>query len=225
MEGVGESQHAVTGTEYLTLEQAFEYFNDKLFYEQFGNRLPACLITYDRGRTHYGYFAPGRFQHRRAPHVLSDEIALNPDGFYGRSDREILSTLVHEMVHMHQCHYGKPGRGRYHNQEWADMMESIGLMPSATGQPGGLKTGERVSHYILTDGLFNHVVQELCMAGLHLNWQSGFARNTERQRVLLRTARNKTKFHCAHCGQNAWAKPTAHLICGDCRWRMTSYAG
>jgi len=219
MEGVRKSQHAVTGTEYLTLAQAFDDFNTELFYEAFGNRLPPCLITYDRGRTHYGYFAPARFQHRRAPHVLTDEIALNPDRFYGRSDRDILSTLVHEMVHCHQAHYGKPGRGRYHNQEWAEQMETVGLMPSTTGQPGGQKTGERVRHYVLASGLFNQVVQELFKAGLALNWQSGVATSTGGQ-VLRRVSRTKTTFHCGHCGQKAWAKPTAQLICGACQWRM-----
>jgi hypothetical protein len=218
-------KHSVTGTEYLTLEQAFEYFNPNLFFEAFGNRLRPCLITLQRGRTHYGYFAPARFQHRRDTHVMTDEIALNPDGFPGRSDQEILSTLVHEMVHLHQHQYGRPGRGRYHNREWAKMMETVGLMPSTTGQPGGKKMGESVSHSILPSGLFNQVVQALFRTGLHLNWQSGFARNTERQPVLLRPSRNKTTFHCESCGQKAWAKPTAHLLCGDCRWRMTSYAG
>jgi len=27
---------------------------------------------------------------------------------------------------------------------------------------------------------------------------------------------SKTKFSCLECGQNAWAKPGARLICGEC---------
>jgi hypothetical protein len=27
---------------------------------------------------------------------------------------------------------------------------------------------------------------------------------------------SKTKFTCAECGQNAWAKPGAQLLCGAC---------
>jgi ribosomal protein S27AE len=27
---------------------------------------------------------------------------------------------------------------------------------------------------------------------------------------------SKNKFTCPDCGQNAWAKPEAHLICGEC---------
>jgi transcription elongation factor Elf1 len=31
-----------------------------------------------------------------------------------------------------------------------------------------------------------------------------------------RKAASKTKYTCPVCGLNAWAKPDAHLICGDC---------
>jgi hypothetical protein len=33
-------------------------------------------------------------------------------------------------------------------------MERVGLMPSSTGEPGGKRTGQKVSHYILADGPF-----------------------------------------------------------------------
>jgi predicted SprT family Zn-dependent metalloprotease len=43
------------------------------------------------------------------------ELALNPDSFIGRTDEMILSTLVHEMVHVWQQTYGKPPRRSYHD--------------------------------------------------------------------------------------------------------------
>jgi predicted SprT family Zn-dependent metalloprotease len=55
-----------------------------------------------------------------------DEIALNPRTFIDRTDREIVSTLVREMVHLWQFHFGKPGRRGYHNKQWATKMEEIG---------------------------------------------------------------------------------------------------
>ena len=36
-------------------------------------------------------------------------------------------------------------------------------------------------------------------------------------------AASKTKFTCLTCGQNAWAKPDAHLICGDCEEPMEAF--
>ena len=40
------------------------------------------------------------------------------------------------MTHLEQAHFGKPSRNGYHNKEWADLMERVGLMPSDTGAPG-----------------------------------------------------------------------------------------
>ena len=33
-------------------------------------------------------------------------------------------------------------------------MQEIGLMPSNTGQPGGGKTGQQMTHYVIEDGPF-----------------------------------------------------------------------
>lgn len=62
------------------------------------NRL--LLITLQRGRNTFGYFAPERFT---AESSVS-ELAMNPDYFGGRSLADTLSTLVNEMVHVWQ-HY------------------------------------------------------------------------------------------------------------------------
>ncbi len=58
----------------------------------------------------------------------------------------MLATLAHEMVHLWQHHFGKPGRGRYHNKEWAEKMKSIGLQPTTTGKDDGAETGDVMGH-------------------------------------------------------------------------------
>ena len=86
---------------------------------------------------------------RDATEVL-DEIALNPQTFEDRTIKEILSTLVHEMVHLEQAHFGSPSRNGYH-REWAELMES---RPGAIRHrsPGGKRPGQRMSHYVAEDG-------------------------------------------------------------------------
>jgi hypothetical protein len=101
-----------------------------------------------------GYFAHERFENR-ADQSTTDEIALNPKHILQRPPEATLSTLVHEMVHLRQHHFGNPGRGRYHNKQWGDMMSAIGLEPSSTGKPGGKRTGDRVSHWIVAGGPFD----------------------------------------------------------------------
>ncbi|HJT79196.1 MAG TPA: SprT-like domain-containing protein, partial [Gemmataceae bacterium] len=182
----------------------------------FGDALPQCLITLQRRAGARGYYWNKIFEARaEAAGVAAetDEIALNPVHFQGRTDAEIPSTLVHEMVHLWQYHFGNPGRSRYHNREWANRMESVGLMPSDTGLPGGKRTGQRVTHYVLAGGPFDLAVRELLAGGFRLNWQS--RQGDDKGRPV-----SKVKYTCAKCGQNAWAKPGASLVCGFCAAAM-----
>jgi predicted SprT family Zn-dependent metalloprotease len=195
--------------EYDAFTRAFDYFDGRLF----GDSLPACLITLQRKANARGYFSHKMFE-ARAASGQTDEIALNPDTFKGRTDAEILSTLVHEMVHLWQYQFGRPGRSRYHNKEWADRMEALGLTPTSTGQPGGKRTGQRVTHLIVPGGPFDLAAAELLGGGFQLTWQSRPREGDGR------AAQSKVKYTCPGCGQNAWAKPGARLDCGDCTTRM-----
>jgi hypothetical protein len=121
----------------------------------------------------------------------------------------ILSTLVHEMAHVWQETYGEPSRRGYHNRQWAEKMREIGLQPTSTGEPGGMETGQSMTHYILPEGRYAKAYAKLAMTGLALHWQSIPA-------VRRAKKSSKTKFSCPVCGQNAWARPGASLICGAC---------
>src|SRR5215471_7492030 len=85
---------AITPVEYSGLQEAYDHFNRTLF----GGSLVDVFITYQRHARSAGYFSPDRFSGRTAVGG-KHELALNPDGFIGRSDEQIASTLVHEMVH------------------------------------------------------------------------------------------------------------------------------
>src|SRR5688500_11105534 len=140
---------------------------------------------------------------------------MNPDTFTGRTDKEILSTLVHEMAHCWQTTHGNASRRGYHNREWAHKMQAIGLMPTDTGDAGGNTTGQHMTHFIMPAGRFDQLADQLLASGFRLNWQSQAL-----TRKGVAPSRNKTKYVCPTCAQNEWAKPAAHLICGDCLQRM-----
>ena len=200
------SYDTTTMAEYITLQSAFDHFNTALW----AGKLPQVLITLQRKKGARGYFSPDRFAGRGFK-GQTHELALNPDCFAGRSDREIISTLVHEMAHVWEQEFGKPPRGGYHGRAWADEMKRIGLQPSTTGAEGGKETGQKVSHYIVTAGAFDVAFSELEAAGLKLKWESksGPAK-------IVKSKESKVKYTCPHCEANAWAKPEASLICGDC---------
>jgi hypothetical protein len=96
-------------------------------------------------------------------------------------------------------------------------MLAIGLMPSDTGAPGGKQTGQQMSHYIIEGGPFDLAANALLAQGFHLNWQSA---DPAGQAVKTAKERSKTKFTCPSCGQRAWAKPDAALMCGACEEPM-----
>lgn len=195
----------ITQAEYATFQKAYDFFNAELF----AGILPNVLVTLQRHARAYGYFGAERFV-GRASEEVTHELALNPDHF-GRTDEAILSTLAHEMCHVWQHVHGTPPRKSYHDKEWAAKMKAVGLQPSSTGAPGGKETGQHVSHYVIAGGAFAAAFAKLQASGFTLRWQS----RTDDPERKAKTA-SKTKYTCPECGQNAWAKPGAMLICGVC---------
>jgi hypothetical protein len=192
---------------YASLDAAYDHFNLMLF----GSGLPPCLITMQRHKGAYGYFHAQRLGRKDDGRQVVDEIALNPAHFAERTPAEILSTLVHEMAHVWQHHYGTPSRTGYHNREWAAKMKELGLIPSTTGRPGGKETGQKVSHYVEPGGPFARAFARLEAPAVLYQDLAGDDESARR-----RKAASKTKYACPGCGVNAWAKPGVNLVCGDC---------
>jgi predicted SprT family Zn-dependent metalloprotease len=201
-----KTPETITQAEYRAFQQAYDFFNAELF----GGTLPHVLVTLQRHAKAKGYFSPERFT-GRIEETAAHELALNPDSFTGRTDEAILSTLAHEMAHVWQQAHGTPSRRSYHDRQWAAKMKDIGLQPSTTGEPGGKETGQSVTHYILPAGPYARAYAKLKATGFQLHWQSA-----PQGREAKAKKASKTKYTCPECGQNAWGKPDALLICGDC---------
>ena len=224
---------------YAELQRAFDHFNATLF----DGALPQCLITLQREKSTYGYFSSKRFVHRDGV-THTDEIAINPSYFAVVPAQEVMQTIVHEMVHAWQSHFGTVGRRGYHNTQWAAKMEEIGLMPSNTGEPGGAKTGEKMGDYTIPGGPFDTACAQLLgTPDFALSWLDRFPprppsegvgriKDGPRAPMLLapslvdaieipteqQNKSNRIKFRCPSCGAQAWGKPSLLLLCGadDC---------
>ena len=199
-----------TAETYEGLDRAFNHFNDRLF----ENRLPPVLFTLRAGRKAHGYFWAEQFTHR-ADGDTTHEIALNP-ATMDRTLEAVLSTLVHEMTHLEQQEYGKPGKKGHHNKEWVRLMERVGLIPSNTGQPGGKQTGRQMTHYIDHEGPFIDALEELKATGFDLPY---FTKPRDASSAKKKDL-SKLKHTCPCCEAKAWAKQGSSIICGDCDERM-----
>ncbi|MFN0217364.1 MAG: SprT-like domain-containing protein [Hyphomicrobium sp.] len=207
---------------YGELQTAYDHFNTKLF----DGKLPPCLITLQRkGRCTFGYYAAKRFG--TASGGATDEIALNPRWFKDRTFFEVMGTLVHEMVHLWQHHFGRSSRGNYHNREWAGEMLRLGLHPSNTGRPGGRMTGQQMSHYAMREGRFEVAAKELIARPLAITWFDVdgarlIPKGLDEFLSAAPSAGRRAKFICPDCRAQAWGKPSLNLICGDCERPMAS---
>lgn len=196
---------------YMTLQDAFDHFNAELF----GSQLPACMITLQRKAGTRGYFSPDRMATMAGDDEPIHEIALNPNTFDGMTTTEVLSVLVHEMAHLWQQCHGKPGRNGYHNFEWVRKMEALGLVPFAVDNTAtGRQTGQKVSHRIDPHGRFLAACGKMGTDVILYRDRFGDTPTAAKKRA------SKTKYTCRECGQNAWAKPDACLICGHCQEEM-----
>ena len=220
----------VTSSEYAVFENAYEYFNKELF----DNELPGVLITLQRKSQNVGMFRRGSFKDRQDHSQVVDEIAINPDAYVNLPDIEAWQALVHEMCHQWQFHIGKPSRKSYHNKQWAQKMESLGLIPSDTGSPGGSKVGQTMYDYVDPDGDFRRCAQQLRKTGVIIQLQSSNEdkfvgrtledqlRETEmRQAGVKKNRSNRCKYSCPSCNMNVWGKPELKIICGSCKKTLT----
>lgn len=217
---------------YGALETAFDWFNRELFDDE----LPPVVFVFMRKARMCGAFRPAawrkRGRTRAAPAAgdTADEIALNPDFLAERGEMDVLSTLVHEQLHQLQLLTGSPSRPSYHNAEWADMAEAVGLNASATGRPGGARVGQKMDHWIQPGGRFEQAAERLLASGWDFQWEArsaeagpipeeggtsrgGGAVGEEETEAPLPS---KLTYRCPQCGLRAWAKPATNLMCGDC---------
>lgn len=213
------ARESPTRMQFSALEYWFDYFDNELF----DRSLKPCLLNLSRSRRGVrGFFAPKRWESALETSEAIGEISLNPTNLRGRTACEVASTFVHEMVHLWQEQFGRPGRRGYHNRQWASKMEEIGLIPTSTGVPGGRKIGERMTHYILEGGAFSRAWEKL-EAGNQLPFtctEGGFFPVPVAIAAQIvpeaRRKRNKVKYACVRCKTNVWGKAGLPLICGSC---------
>ncbi len=100
-------------------------------------------------------------------------------------------------------------------------MRQIGLTPTATGEEGGKETGQKMHHLIDEGGNFKRACASFLASHPAILYSD---RGLDEDKTRKKKLASKTKYTCPTCGLNAWAKPAAPLVCGDCEEPMQSEA-
>jgi hypothetical protein len=199
-----------TNAQFVAYRAMWTYFNAKLF----GGALGHVILNFSRLARSLGFFAPDRW--RNVGDQVTHEISLNPAHLKRDNAKDAASTLVHEMAHLWRHGQPNPPRNGYHDRVWADKMEELGLMPSATAAPGGARHGYRMSHYIVSGGAFERAFDAM-PAKCQLPWTCGIddeGRDKKGKKAAERKV--KVKYSCPQCELNVWGKAGLHLRCDDC---------
>jgi hypothetical protein len=228
---------------YSQLQRAAEVFNAELF----NGELPNFVFTLQRGKSSVGYFSPDQWSNAKGS--LASEVAINPCYLASNSLLQLFQTIVHELCHLWQHEFGrkKPRRG-YHNQEWAEKMEEIGLIPTSTGNAGGNRVGQKMSDYPSEDGRFIKVSRALVETGFGLDWvdrdfdikqisyRSRLGEISSKLNAPLvhsfpelaplakvgREQKKKIKYCCPACAAKVWGKSGLEIICASCSCKFKS---
>lgn len=215
---------------YGLFQYVFDHYNGHLF----GSEIKDPIIVIVRRKNVAGYYIYQKWFQMQENET--DELALNPEMFLKFPLLEIVQTIVHEMCHAWQFHYGNPSYRAYHNREWAQKMISVGLMPTDTGRAGGKTTGFRMDDYPIEGGEFLRASEELInsevFAGLYYENNPDIFQNIDAEAPLfdqikdmtlaqapeIKDKRTKVKYSCPCC--NVWGKPGLDVHCNSCNRDM-----
>ncbi|MGH9883886.1 MAG: SprT-like domain-containing protein [bacterium] len=202
-----------TNAQFAAYRAMWAYFNATLF----GGALGDVILNFSRLARSLGFFAPERW--RNAGDQVTHEISLNPAHLKRDNAKDAAAVLVHEMIHLWRHGQPKAPRNGYHDRGWADKMEELGLMPSATGAPGGARVGYRMCHYVIAGGGFERAFDAM-PPECQLPWTCGIddeARGKKAKKAKKEAARKvKVKYSCPECELNVWGRAGLNLRCDDC---------
>lgn len=160
---------------YDVLELIFHRFNKDLFESALGERLDFndIVFTLERKNKQIGLLSYKQFKKVEDGEAsFKHEISLNPEYFAIAPKIDVLRVFCQELTRLYRYVHGEKKKMKtdYYDEYFGEYMMTIGLYPSNTGLMGGKEVGKKMSSYILPDGKFLKVCNELVEEGIVLNW-------------------------------------------------------
>lgn len=212
----------------IQMSAAYYAAYDHLNRELFNGKLPVPMLVLTRdARVIAGHFVSKKWTDTETGKKTIHEIAININMMQRGDPVLIFGILVHEMVHLWQEEKGEPTRNGYHNQEWVDKAQELGLeCPEGPGQkantnaaltPGG--PAEIAIADMPDEAWFPWTTTGIKQEG---DDKGG---GTPPPPPPVTKSGKRSKYTCPVCGLNAWAKAGVVLICGACNQPLVEQVG
>lgn len=192
------------------LENIFNYYNEKLF----ENKLPEVVLSFSRDPKMSGMFLPGKWGNENK---TVHELVINSD-FFKPTEMEFHQMIVHEMCHLFQFEFGTPGKRGYHNLEFQEIMNRVGLQTSDSGTPEGFKTGYKMADYPIESGSFLQAFQNISNV-----YPVDFSIEPKTEIKPKTNQGSRTKYSCS-CS-NIWGKDNLQVSCNSCKQSFVKVKG
>lgn len=196
---------------YSSLEKALNFFNERVFNNEFKQLVFVIQGEKATAKGSYGTQWAEKWQIENDTKLT--EISLSAENLRLDKIERLFITLVHELVH-ERAHLKKikdtSRNGRFHNKRFAELAEAVGLVCEKDNKIG-FRT-ESVTEDLTK--IFNE-----CFALIN---GDSLCKNLKRLQTATKpkSTTNLVKYVCPICGCIARAKINAHLVCGDCEEKM-----
>ena len=200
------------------LEKMFRTLNSKYF----DGRLEEPIITVQSTPRAYGHITVGKSWRKGQEHRHELNIGA---GTLDRPIESIVSTLLHEMVHLWNLQTGVKDcsrGGTYHNKRFKQAAEERDLIISYDGTIGWSITepSDRLLEFIIEQGWcdiqMNRIEWQYIPTGVGTDNKTGTATPTTTGKPS-----HTRKYQCPCCGNSVRATKQVNITCIDCNEIMT----
>jgi len=193
------------------LEKIFRTLNE----DKFDGELETPIITIQSTPRAYGHITVGKVW-GNAHGGKQYELNIGA-GTLNRPVENIVSTMLHEMVHLYNMMHGIKDCSRgntYHNKKFKEKAESVGLVIEYDSRIGWSITSpsEELIEYIIQQEWTDILINRNENLRISVGGKSGSSGSDD----FVKKPSSTRKYQCPNCGMSVRATKVVHIMCVDC---------
>lgn len=190
--------------------------------DKFNNELEGPIITIQNTPGAYGHVTCGKVWKSKDTHRYELNIGA---GTLNRPIENVVSTLLHEMVHIFNLQHDIKDTSRgntYHNKKFKVKAEEVGLIIEHDDRYGWSVTtpGDELIEYICLHEWEDILINRGTPVRIPIGTAAG-NKSTDNGEMPPKIKTSSTrKYQCPKCRMSVRATKTVNILCGDCMTRM-----